>query len=474
MSIPARPRTLGGYRIFARAAAAGVILIGGLVLAGWALDLETLKRLIPGMVAMNPGGTALAFLLAGASLWVRSAPDGRRRGTLAMACAGAVVLLALLRFGGYLLDWDGGPDRMLFREELDREALSTGHPNRMAPNTAAALLLVGLALVFLGAKSRLAVVAAQAMALMTALIALLAFIGYAYSALNLAGLETFIPMALNTALALALVSAGILWRAPDRGVMAVISGPGAGGVLARRLLPAAIVIPAVLGWLRWLGLRAGMLDQVMGLSLFVVANIVIFTALIWWNAASLERMDRERRRAEDAVRLERDLLTTLMDTIPDSIYFKDSEGRFIRDQSGHGRSVRPARPGRGGGQVGFRLLHGGACQPGLRRRAGGHRVGSARDRQGREGDLGQRPGHVGLDDQDAVPRPGRSHRRHVRHLAGHHRGEAGRGGPAPGGGAVPVPDRGDRGDRLDHARVGRVRGRSSPAGARSPARRSTS
>ena len=37
----------------------------------------------------------------------------------------------------------------------------------MAPNTAAAMLLVGLALVLLGAKSRRAVVAAQSMALMT-------------------------------------------------------------------------------------------------------------------------------------------------------------------------------------------------------------------------------------------------------------------------------------------------------------------
>ena len=36
----------------------------------------------------------------------------------------------------------------------------------------------------------------------------------------------------------------------------------------------------------------------MGMSLFVLANIVLFTALIWWNAASLDRMDRERRRAE--------------------------------------------------------------------------------------------------------------------------------------------------------------------------------
>jgi PAS domain S-box-containing protein len=298
MNTPAHSRTLGGFRIFARAAAAAVILIGGLVLAGWAFDVGILKSIIPGMIAMNPGGTALAFLLAGASLWIQSSPYRYRLRVLGMACAVAVVLLALFRFGGYLREWDVGPDRILFRDKLDREALSTGHPNRMAPNTAAAMLLLGLSLVFLAAKSRLAVLAAQSLALMTALIALLAVIGYAYSAMPLVGIERFIPMALNTAMALALMSAGILCARPDRGVMAVISSTGAGGVLARRLLPAVIVIPAVVGWFRWLGQREGVLDQVMGLSLFVVANIVILAGLIWWNAASLERMDRERGRAE--------------------------------------------------------------------------------------------------------------------------------------------------------------------------------
>ena len=54
------------------------------------------------------------------------------------------------------------------------------------------------------------------------------------------------------------MSAGILCARPDRGVMAVVSSPDAGGVLARRLLPAVIVIPAVVGWLRWLAeQRAG-------------------------------------------------------------------------------------------------------------------------------------------------------------------------------------------------------------------------
>ncbi len=68
--------------------------------------------------------------------------------------------------------------------------------------------------------------------------------------------------------------------------------------MTRRMLPAAVLIPAAVGWVRWLGRRAGVVDPVMGLSLFVLADILIFAALVWWNAALLERMDRERRRAE--------------------------------------------------------------------------------------------------------------------------------------------------------------------------------
>jgi two-component system, sensor histidine kinase and response regulator len=296
MSISARPRTPTGFLYFARAAGAAVILVSGLVIAGWGLDIEAFR--IPRLTSMNPGGTALAFLLAGISLWIQSAPSSRRLHALAMACAGGVVLLALLRLGGYLLAWDGGPDQMLFRAKLDLEGLRTGHPNRMASNTATALLLVGLGPLILDAKSWGAVVAVQSLALSTAFIALLVIIGHTYSALSLAGIEQSIPMALIAAVLFALMSGGILCARPDRGVMAVLSSAGAGGVMAQRLLPAVILIPPVVGWVCWLGRQEGIPVRVLGLSLFVLANIVIFTALIWWNAASLDRMDGERRRAE--------------------------------------------------------------------------------------------------------------------------------------------------------------------------------
>ena len=38
----------------------------------------------------------------------------------------------------------------------------------------------------------------------------------------------------------------------------------------------------------------------------------------------------KRKRAEKALEEERNLLRTLMDNLPDTIYFKDAESRFIR------------------------------------------------------------------------------------------------------------------------------------------------
>ncbi|MHB1837571.1 MAG: histidine kinase dimerization/phospho-acceptor domain-containing protein, partial [Solirubrobacteraceae bacterium] len=302
--------TSGRFAAFARGAAVGVVAIGALAIVGWAFDLTVLRSLVPGITAMNPGGTAVALVLAGISLWLSAANDGRRAWMRkgAIGCALVVVLIAGVRLGGYLLDRDDGADRLLFSQQVDAEAGRTGRVNRMAPNTAASLLMAGMALLLIDARSRAGVLASQVLALATALVALLALLGYAYSSLHLAGFESYIPMALVTAMALALLSLGILAARPDRGVMAVVGGEGAGGVVARRLLPAAIVIPAVLGWLQWVAQRERLIDHVMGLSLYVVANIVVFTALIWWNAASLERSDRARQRA--ARRLAIQLATT--------------------------------------------------------------------------------------------------------------------------------------------------------------------
>jgi two-component system, sensor histidine kinase and response regulator len=292
------PRLIRTIGRVARSAAIVSLAIAVLVLTGWALNIEVLRSVIPGMTAMNPGGTAVALMLAGASLWWLEREDtsaGRRR--LGRACALIVFAIAVVRMIGYWSGWDGGPDRWLFFDKLGEYSPR----NRMAPNTALAFGMVSLSLLLLDYPTRRGWRAGHLLSFGSLLIAMLSIVGYIYSATRLIGMAEFIPMALNTAVALAVLSLGVICSRPQRGLASMLVSDGAGGSMARRLLPAAVAIPPLLGWFRWLAEVYGFVDHVEGLSLFVIANVVIFTLLIWWAGASLNRTDRERRKAEKHV-----------------------------------------------------------------------------------------------------------------------------------------------------------------------------
>lgn len=71
-----------------------------------------------------------------------------------------------------------------------------------------------------------------------------------------------------------------------------------GGVMARRLLPLAVVVPLVLGWLALVGQRAGVFGLPVGAWLLTTATIACLVAVIAMSARSLSRADRQRRRLE--------------------------------------------------------------------------------------------------------------------------------------------------------------------------------
>jgi len=238
-------------------ASAWAIGVGILVLSGWFLDNETLKRVVPGLVAMNPV-TALLFIACGTSLGLLTRPGLSRRGrVIANILAACVALVGLLKLAGVMTGWDSGIDRLLFAPQLET-TIAGQLPNRMAPNTALNFLLLGAALLRIDApaRGRWGVRGGewwpcQWFAILAACASLLAIIGYAYGARYLYGVGSFIPMAVHTALTFAMLLMGVLYARPTRGIMEIVTSYSAGGAMARRLLPAAILLPAVLGWLRF-------------------------------------------------------------------------------------------------------------------------------------------------------------------------------------------------------------------------------
>jgi len=309
-------------RSLSRALLRVVLLIGGLALVGWQLDVDALKSVLPGRVAMNPL-TALGFLLAAASLWLLEAESAGSHPRMwmrraAWIGAGSVVAIGVVTILGYTLGENIGLDQLLFRARLSN--------NRIAPNTAVNFILIGGALLLLGWESRWGPRPAQLVALLPTAIALTSVLGYVYAVGELYAIGSYIPMALPTAIAFLALGVAILGARPDRGLVAAIASDYMGGALARRVLPAAAVIPAALGGLWLLGQRAGFFNAELGLALLAVGNILFFASLIAVASRSLNRADRRRQTGER--RLATQYATTRI--LVESLTFEEAMPQILR------------------------------------------------------------------------------------------------------------------------------------------------
>jgi signal transduction histidine kinase/DNA-binding response OmpR family regulator len=286
-------RMLSSLEVLSRASSCLIAVVGLAVLLGWYFDIELLRAGLPGRTPVNPA-TALALLLSACALWIhhqaRGRPDSAPVRWLAVTAASLVIALGVITLTGYFIGYNLRVDQVLFGAQLAN--------NRVAPNTGFALLLIGVALWLLNSPRRLRGALEQLVALFPIGIALISLLGYAYSAEGMYGLGELQRMALPTAASLFVLGVGILCARPDHGFVSVIVSDHAGGVLARRMLPVAILVPAGLGWLTLSGQRAALFNEALGLAIATAVTIFAFAAFIAATARSLSRTDRVRKASE--------------------------------------------------------------------------------------------------------------------------------------------------------------------------------
>ncbi|MEH2313118.1 MAG: ATP-binding protein [Nostoc sp.] len=309
-----------------KVASAITVFVGSLVLVGWWLGIEVLKRGFPGSPATMKVNTALCFVLCGVSLWLFLRGGGNNSKfkiqvvleahqrcdsklfphfptlLISRICAIAATTIAVLTVCEYLFGWNLGIDELLSRDSLI--SIATLRPGLMGVNTALNFMLVGVALqIVVDPKSDRSYWYVQIIALIATLISFQALMGYAYKVKVLYGLAPYTTsMPLHTAMLFLLLSMGILWAQAEQGLMRVVTSDTDGGLLARRLLIAAIAVPFILGWIIVEGQRAGQYDPAFAVSVFAIVLIVIFTVLIWQSAAVIERLSHQRDLAQEALR----------------------------------------------------------------------------------------------------------------------------------------------------------------------------
>lgn len=287
----------GGIQFFLRfpaVAAACVIVVSLLLLALWFVGrLLPLASGAPSLVVWP--WTNVGLLLAGVSLWLahdRLAP----RWLLVLSRVIAVVLVvgASVFFYEAMVNRDLGLDLAMFGRQMAGQSYYA--PGRPAGNASASLLLLGLALATLDVELKRGRRPAQWVATLVLLVAFTAIVGYVNGAAHLYDIGHTGGMSVITAVAVMALSVGVIFARRTAGLAAILVDDAAGGVLARRLLPAAVVLPIALGWVWLWGQRTGMWDRADGPSVFIVASSVAFVWLVARSARVVHATDVQRAR----------------------------------------------------------------------------------------------------------------------------------------------------------------------------------
>jgi PAS domain S-box-containing protein len=284
-------------RVVVRTSGAILVATGMLVLLGWWLDIGLLKSLRPDLASMK-ANTALALVLAGLAVaqvhrtrWPEAVWPTVVLGTL-------VALLGGLTLVEYTLGVDLGIDEILTR---DRGSVYTSSPGRMAPVAALSFLTMGAALVLASRQSRPARWGAQALTLLVMTLCFVNMVSYVYGAGDPFGLARHVHVAFHTLVAFLILCTGLLATNPEVGLWRLLASETVGGVLARRMLPACVVVPIALGAIRLWAERAGYYHTEVGLALYATSNVVVLASLMAWTASVATSQHAGRLVAEAAL-----------------------------------------------------------------------------------------------------------------------------------------------------------------------------
>ncbi|MGZ4961869.1 MAG: sensor histidine kinase, partial [Limisphaerales bacterium] len=279
------------------------IVAGYHVFIGWCFDIPVLKSPGPSFGAMHVTG-AVCAAACGLGLYLLQArwvPASPTKTAIVSSCAWFSVLIGLLSLLESIFGWKMGIDYWPIRQGYQSGAPFETDAGPMTLASAAGFTIIGLSLALLDGLRTYRV--GEVLAVIAAALSMLALTSYFYGAEQLPQQMTVYASAIMLVL-----SAGLLCARPDRGFMAKITSNSFGGIMARRLLPATLLIPIILGWFQHYGKRRGWFEPTMGLALFSVADVALFIAVVWWGVSSLHRMDTIRRQAEEELKQTADKL----------------------------------------------------------------------------------------------------------------------------------------------------------------------
>ena len=130
-----------------------------------------------------------------------------------------VISASLMKLSDVMFGTSFAIDQCLFAPKL---SAVLGYPNRMAPNTAASLLLLGAAMQVMRGSAETSPFKAQLLSSVALLAGLLALAGNLFNVRELSEVARYMPMAFSTALCVCFISISILSASLNKGFMQLV------------------------------------------------------------------------------------------------------------------------------------------------------------------------------------------------------------------------------------------------------------
>lgn len=281
-------------------------LLGGTIsFCGWAFDVHRFTDWFDGGVSIQPNPSVLIVLAGIALVLLQSGPRQL------VAILGAVIAaVGMLTLSQYILGIDFGFNHQLTfgRDWGDSATMS---PGRMGPPASASFTLIGTAFLLLGLRPDAASRVRRFVPMLgvaVGVIGMFSLIGHLFDAKPLYTLPWLTAIALQTALMLIALAVGLVMAVPDREPLRLLLSDSGAGALARRIVPALVLLPPLLGLLRTRGEFFGYFDDGTGKALLILSIAMLSVALLWWALLALARHEASDRESAKAVLQEQQLV----------------------------------------------------------------------------------------------------------------------------------------------------------------------